>query len=70
MLIYINESLVKEAAIQAKLNERSINEQIEYWVQMGRCGEENQNHSFYVVRKFLLAKQELDSADDGPPPYN
>lgn len=59
--VRISNTLIKEAKINAKVENRSITGQIEYWAKIGKIAEENQGLPFSFIKEILLGLEQLDS---------
>jgi hypothetical protein len=67
MAIRVSENLVREARVRARVENRSLTGQIEYWAKIGKIAEENPDLSFNLLRELLIGIQQLDSEEDGEP---
>lgn len=59
--VRISNTLIKAAKINAKVENRSITGQIEYWAKIGKIAEENQDLPFSLIKEILLGIEQLDS---------
>ena len=59
--VRISNTLVKEAKINSKVENRSITGQIEYWAKIGKIAEENPDLPFSLIKEILLSLEQLDS---------
>ncbi len=59
--IKISNSLITEAKIHSKVNNRSLTEQIEFWVKIGKCSEENPDLTYEQIKEILIGLEELYS---------
>jgi hypothetical protein len=64
--IRLSEEIVKEAAIYAPDNSRSIPKQIEHWVKIGKVAEENPDLPYEFINGGLEAKREMKQGDVSP----
>jgi len=64
--IRIRSSLVEEATRYAKLNFRSVPKQLEYWITIGRCAEDNPDLPYDFIKESLLAKEEIANGETTP----
>lgn len=62
--VRISNTLVKEAKINSKVENRSITGQIEYWAKIGKIAEENPELPFSFIKEILLGLEHLDN-DEG-----
>jgi hypothetical protein len=67
MAIRVSESLVKEARVRARVENRSLTGQIEYWAKIGKMAEENPDLSYNLLKELLIGIQQLDSEEDAEP---
>ena len=58
--IKISESLVSNARVYGKVNNRSLPGQIEFWAKIGKCAEENPDLTYDQIKGILLGLEELD----------
>lgn len=58
--IRISDQLVKKARVISNVENRSITGQIEYWVKIGKCAEENPDLTFSLIKEILIGMEELD----------
>jgi len=58
--IEISDSLVDEAKMLSKAENRSITSQIEYWAKIGKIAEENPTLPFKLIKEILLGLEELE----------
>ena len=56
--VKLSEDLVNQAKHYARVEHRSVPEQIEYWSQIGKIAAENPDLPFSVIRDILIADQE------------
>ncbi len=59
--IKISNSLITEAKIHSKVNNRSLTEQIEFWIKIGKCSEENPDLTYEQIKEILIGLEELHS---------
>lgn len=57
--IKISDYIIDEARIVAKILNRSVTGQIEYWTKLGKLSEENPDLSYEFIKDILLAREEL-----------
>ena len=62
--IRISDSLVKEARLRARVENRSITGQIEFWAKIGKIAEENPELSYHLIKELLIGIEQLDN-DEG-----
>ena len=61
--IRLSNEIVKEAAVYAPANSRSIPKQIEHWAKIGKVAEENPDLPYEFIREALEAKREMERGD-------
>ncbi len=59
--VRISEKLIREARIQSKVENRSLNGQIEYWAKIGKMAEENPDLPFSLLKEMLIGIERLDN---------
>ena len=64
LAIRVSEDLVKEARVRARVENRSITGQIEYWAKIGKIAEENPDLSFNLLKEVLIGIEQLDTEED------
>jgi hypothetical protein len=58
--IRVSDQLVKKARVISTVENRSLTGQIEYWVKIGKCAEENPDLTFNLIKEILIGVQELE----------
>jgi hypothetical protein len=58
--IRVSDQLVKKARVISTVENRSLTEQIEYWVKIGKCVEENPDLTFNLIKEILIGLEELE----------
>ena len=58
--IRISDQVVKKARVISAVENRSLTGQIEYWVKIGKCAEENPDLTFHLIKEILIGIEELD----------
>ncbi len=58
--IRISENLLREAGIYSKTAKRSASDQIEHWIRIGKCAEENPDLTYDLIREILTGIGELE----------
>ena len=64
--IAISDLLAQAATVQAKIYNRSIDSQIDYWAKIGKIAEENPDLSFEFIKAVLEARQEALAGQTEP----
>lgn len=57
--IKISIELYNKAKIVSKIENRSVNKQIEYWAKMGKIADDNPDLSLDLIREILISKEEI-----------
>ncbi len=57
--ITLSDDLLKATRQQAQISHRSFDEQLQYWLKIGKIAEENPDLPFEFIKKVLLSKQEM-----------
>jgi hypothetical protein len=58
--IRVSDRLVKKARVISTVENRSLTGQIEYWVKIGKCAEENPDLTFNLIKEILIGVEELE----------
>ncbi len=58
--IGVSENLIREAGIYGKADNRSVSAQIEHWIRIGKCAEENPDLTYDLIREILIGIEELE----------
>ena len=61
--IRISESLINKALIYCKVENRKLEEQIEYWAKMGELALENQDLPMNFIKEILISREEALSGN-------
>ena len=64
--IKISETLATVAALFAKVENRSLAGQIEYWAKLGKIGEDNPDLPISFIKDILLGREELRAGEKTP----
>jgi hypothetical protein len=59
--VKLSDHMVFDARIMAKVFNRSLAGQIEYWAKIGKIAEENPDLSYAFIRDLLIAMEEEDA---------
>ena len=62
--VRLSNRLISDAKVLAKVENRSIPGQIEYWAKIGKAAEQNPDLPFRLIKDILIGMEELD-ADQG-----
>ena len=58
--VRVSENLIREAGIYGKTDNRSAEDQIAYWIRIGKCAEENPDLTYDLIREILIGIEELE----------
>ena len=58
--IRISDQMVKNARVISTVENRSLTGQIEYWVKIGKCAEENPDLTINLIKEMLIGIEELE----------
>jgi hypothetical protein len=61
--INLNDELVKTAQAHSSLQNRSIQQQIEYWAKIGQIVEENPELNFNAIKEILLGIEDVKAGN-------
>jgi len=61
--VRVSADLVKEAKIYSKIDKRSVTGQIEHWARIGKCAEENPDHTYGLIKEILVGMAELEQGE-------
>ncbi|MGZ8191361.1 MAG: TA system antitoxin ParD family protein [Methylococcaceae bacterium] len=61
--ITVSEKIAQAATIQAKVFNRTLDGQINYWAKIGKISEENPDLSFAFIKDVLIAGEEALAGD-------
>jgi len=56
----ISDQLLDEAKEYGKVHHRSATGQIEHWMRVGKCAEENPDLTYDLIKEILIGIAELD----------
>ena len=57
--VELSDEIVTNAKINAKVSSRSITEQIEHWIKIGKIAEDNPDLTYDFIKNILIAQQEV-----------
>lgn len=60
MAVQISGTLINEARLHAKIEDRSLAKQIEHWAKLGKCAEENPDLPLSLIKEMLLGLEQLN----------
>jgi hypothetical protein len=61
--IKLSAGLLKDAKLHAQAMHRSVAEQIEYWVRLGKVAEENPDLPINILQDMLISIEEMKSGN-------
>ena len=61
--ISISENLIEEARIYGEIDKRTLAGQIEHWVKIGKCAEQNPDLTYSLIKDILTGIEELDKGE-------
>lgn len=64
--IRISENIHKSAKAYAKIHQRSIPAQVEYWAKIGKIAEDNPDLTFQFIQSMMLSMAQAKSGQTEP----
>lgn len=64
--VQISGKLIEEARLFAKIEDRSVAKQIEHWIKLGKCAEENPDLPLEVIKEILMGIEQLNQGQGIP----
>lgn len=61
--VSVPEHLVREAGIFAEADRCSVTEQIEHWIRIGKCAQENPDLTYDLITEILVGIEELEQGE-------
>ena len=61
--VRVSEKLVREAKKYSIIDKRSVTGQIEHWVTIGKCAEENPDLTYRLIKEMLIGLSELEQGE-------
>jgi hypothetical protein len=61
--VKVPENLIREAGIYGKYDNRSAEDQIEHWIRIGKCAQENPDLTYDLIREILTGIEELEQGN-------
>ena len=58
--IKLSESLIQDAKSASKITKRTLSEQIEYWVYLGKAADENPDLPVHILQDILVSREEMN----------
>ncbi|MCG8389238.1 MAG: ParD-like family protein [Cytophagales bacterium] len=60
--IRLCEEMFKKATACAKVMNRSVAKQVEYWAKIGKIAEENEDLPYSFIKDLLMSQEEVDNS--------
>ena len=64
--VHLSPDLVQAAQVSARQNQRTIADQIEFWVRLGRAAEENPDLSSQMLVDLLIGIEDINQGNIRP----
>ncbi len=61
--VRISDRLAREARLVSAVDDRSVTSQIEHWVKIGKCAEENPDLTYRMIKEILMGIGELEEGE-------
>lgn len=61
--VNLSEEIVNEAKKFGQSDQRSLSDQIEYWIRIGKCAEENPDLTYSLIKEILMGVHELERGE-------
>jgi hypothetical protein len=61
--VRISDTLIRDARLYGKVDNRSATGQIEHWAKIGKFLEENQDITYGMVKEILIGLEELEQGE-------
>jgi hypothetical protein len=61
--VRISDTLIRDARLYGKVDNRSATGQIEHWAKIGKILEENQDITYGMVKEILIGLEELEQGE-------
>jgi hypothetical protein len=61
--VRVSDDLVMAARKFSRVENRSITGQIEHWVKIGKCAEENPDLTYELIKEILLGIEEFEQGE-------
>ena len=63
-VVRISDELANDAKHRSKVDQRSMTAQLEYWVKIGKAGEDNPDLTFALLEEIMISRSEIESSQD------
>ncbi len=61
--VRVSDTLIRDAKLYGKVDNRSATGQIEHWAKIGKILEENQDLTYSMVKEILVGLEELEQEE-------
>ena len=61
-VVRFSDELANDARHRSKVEQRSMTAQLEYWVKIGKAGEDNPNMTFALLEEIMTSRSEIESS--------
>jgi len=61
--VRVSDTLIRDAKLYGKVDNRSATGQIEHWAKIGKVLEENQDLTYSMVKEILIGLEELEQGE-------
>jgi len=61
--VRVSDSLIRDARLYGKVDNRSATGQIEHWAKIGKIVEENPDLTYSMVKELLIGLEELEQGE-------
>ncbi len=61
-VVRISDQLANDAKRRSKVEQRSMTAQLEYWVKIGKAGEDNPDLTFALLEEIMISRSEIESS--------
>jgi len=61
-VVRISDELANDAKHRSQVDVRSMTAQLEYWVKIGKAGEDNPDLTFALLKEIMIARSEIESS--------
>jgi len=61
-VVRISDELANDARHRSKVEQRSMTARLEYWVKIGKAGEDNPDLTFALLKETMIARSEIESS--------
>jgi len=61
-VVRISDELANDARHRSKVEQHSMTAQLEYWVKIGKAGEDNPDLTFALLEEIMISRSEIESS--------